>query len=382
MRIKNTYYFDCNGTTPLHPEVDSFLKKNGHIFGNPSSLYRLGRNSHEIIEKTREQVSTLIHASTDSLIFTSGATEANNQVLKSVWVKHLLEHKPLHIISSSIEHSSIKDTLLFLEKMGVTVSYLPVTTEGITDISHLENILTPATGLITVMGANNETGVIQPIKSIADIAKKHHILFHCDAVQLLGKHPLNIEDMGVDFLSLSAHKYFAPKGVGVLYCKQPRSVMPLLHGGSQEQKRRSGTENLMGILGFSKALEVLSPHFSSPQDDLGAYLLHSLRTYIPETLLNGHETQRLSNTVNVSFLGISGEAVMMNLDLKGIAVSTGSACSTGSIEPSHVLTAMGLSLDRVKSAVRFSISPFTTKEDIDRVVETTRSIIKTLRTAS
>ncbi len=382
MRIKNSYYFDCNSTTPLHKEVADVLKKSFDQFGNPSSIYQIGRSAHERMESVREQLAAILHVGYETLFFTSGATESNNTVLHSTWVSCLRRSKPCHILISSIEHSSIKEAAVFLRKLGVTVSEVPVCENGQIDLKAYEALLSDDIDLISIMLANNETGVIQPIKTCAELAKRYGIPFHTDAVQAFGKMEVNIPDLGVDFVSLSAHKCFGPKGVGACVAANSKIQMhPLLFGGNQEQKKRAGTENILGILGFGKAVDIMRPLYQSAEP-VGAYFLEQVRSHISDSFLNGDEKLRLPHTVNLSFSGVTGEAVMMNLDLESIAVSTGSACSTGSIEPSHVLKAMGLERDRVVGAVRFSFSPFTTREDVDVLLEKLSAVVTKLRKKS
>ncbi len=372
-------YLDYNATTPLHPKAKKAIQLNANRFGNPSSIHHYGRSVKEIIENTRHVLAEWLNTSPENLFFTSSGTESNNAVLKSLLNGDAAKK---HLITSQIEHPSILETCRFLERHGVKVSYAPVNTDGIVDSMFIENAICSDTSLISIMLANNETGALQPIREIAAIAHRHGIPLHTDAVQAVGKIPLSLSDLNLAFLSLSGHKCYAPQGVGVLYCVDEKSFPPLIHGGGQERKKRGGTENTLGILALGASVSAMMEEYqedSARIAELTAFFESELLGRIPDTLLNGHPTQRLPGTCNISFLGLSAQVLVMRFDLAGIAVSTGSACSTGSIEPSHVLRAMGIEKERLHSAVRFSLGKWTTKEELTDVLEHASDIVAELR---
>ncbi len=377
-------YLDHNATTPLHPEVlEAMLPYYKEAFGNPSTIYSFGQETRKATDEARETVANLIGASPEEIIFTSGGTEADNLALKGV--PAALEKKGKHIVASSIEHHAVLSTLKYLEKRGYQVSFLPVDEHGWLDPGEVEEAITSQTVLISVMHANNEVGTIEPISEIGEIAQKARIYLHTDAVQTIGKIKVNVDDLKVDLLSLSAHKFYGPKGVGALYVRKGTRIYPLLHGGYQERRRRAGTENVAGIVGLGKAAEIAPKEMvqqSRRESNLRDRLEKMIRENINHCQLNGHPTQRLPNTLNISFEFIEGESLILNLDLKGIAASTGSACTSGSLESSHVLMAMGVAPEIAQGSIRFSLGRDNRKEDIDYTVENLVEIVTRLREMS
>ena len=377
-------YLDHNSTTPLHPGVlEAMLPYYKEAFGNPSTIYSFGQETRKATDEAREKVANLIGASPEEIIFTSGGTEADNVALKGVATA--LEKKGKHIVTSSIEHHAVLSTLKYLEKRGYKVSFLPVDEYSFLDPKKVKEAITSQTVLISVMHANNEVGTIEPISEIGEIAQKAGIYLHTDAVQTIGKIKVNVDDLKVDLLSLSAHKFYGPKGVGALYVRKGTRIHPLLHGGYQERRRRAGTENVAGIVGLGKAAEIAPKEMeqqSRHESNLRDRLEKMIRENINHCRLNGHPTRRLPNTLNVSFEFIEGESLILNLDLKGIAVSTGSACTSGSLEPSHVLMAMGVAPEIAQGSIRFSLGRDNRKEDIDYTVENLVEIVTRLREMS
>lgn len=377
-------YLDHNSTTPLHPGVlEAMLPYYKEAFGNPSTIYSFGQETRKATDEAREKVANLIGASPEEIIFTSGGTEADNVALKGVAAA--LEKKGKHIVASSIEHHAVLSTLKYLEKRGYKVSFLPVDEHGWLDPGEVQEAITSQTILISVMHANNEVGTIEPISEIGEIAQKAGIYLHTDAVQTIGKIKVNVDDLKVDLLSLSAHKFYGPKGVGALYVRKGTRIYPLLHGGYQERRRRAGTENVAGIVGLGKVAEIAPKEMvqqSRRESNLRDRLEKMIRENINHCQLNGHPTQRLPNTLNMSFEFIEGESLILTLDLKGIAVSTGSACTSGSLEPSHVLMAMGVAPEIAQGSIRFSLGRDNQKEDIDYTVENLVEIVTRLREMS
>jgi len=377
-------YLDHNSTTPLHPEVlEAMLPYYKEAFGNPSTIYSFGQETRKVTDEAREKVANLIGASPEEIIFTSGGTEADNLALKGVAAA--LEKKGKHIVTSSVEHHAVLSTLKYLEKRGYKVSFLPVDEYGFLDPKKVKEAITSQTVLISMMHGNNEVGTIEPISEIGEIAQKSGIYLHTDAVQTIGKIKVNVDDLKVDLLSLSAHKFYGPKGVGALYVRKGTRIHPLLHGGYQERRRRAGTENVAGIVGLGKAAEIASKEMvqqSRRESNLRDKLEKMIKENINHCRLNGHPTRRLPNTLNVSFEFIEGESLILNLDLKGIAASTGSACTSGSLEPSHVLMAMGVPPEIAQGSIRFSLGRDTGKEDIDYTVENLVEIVARLREIS
>ena len=378
-------YLDHNATTPVRPEVlKSMLPYYEDEFGNASSLHSFGRKAREAVEDAREKVTRLIGpCESVDIVFTSSGTESDNFAIKGIaWA---LKGKGRHIITSKIEHKALLNPCEFLEKTGFEVSYISVDKHGVVDIGELKNAIRDDTILVSIIFANNEVGTIQPIKEIAAIAREKGILFHTDAVQAVGKIPIDVEKMGIDLLSMSAHKIYGPKGVGALYINKKTKIIPLIHGGHHERKRRAGTENVAGIVGFGKACELAAINLEEENKRLVGLrdrLWIGINREINDVKLNGHPTNKLPNTLNVSFKFVEGESVLLNLDLKGIAASSGSACTSGSLEPSHVLKAMGVEAATAQGAVRFSLGLINTQADIDRVIRALPPIIKKLRDMS
>ncbi len=377
-------YLDHNATSPLDPEVlEAMLPYYQEKHGNASSIHSFGREARVAVEEARDKVAGLIGAREEEIVFTSGGSEADNFALKGVAYAH--QDKGRQIITSSIEHQAVLNTSQYLEKEGFRVTYLPVDKYGLVEPIGLRQAFTKETILVSIILASNETGSIQPIKKLAKIAKEKKVYFHTDAVQALGKIPVNVEELGVDLLSLSGHKFSGPKGVGALYIRKGVKIDSLIHGGHHEGQRRAGTENVPGIVGLGKAAELASRERESGK----THLLHlrdklekSIREKISHVQLNGHPQKRLPNTLNISFEFIEGESLIINLDLKGVAVSTGSACTSGSLKPSHVLMAMGVAPEIAQGSVRFSLGKGTSEEDIDYVLGVLPEIVDRLRKMS
>ncbi|MDY6854788.1 MAG: cysteine desulfurase NifS [Thermodesulfobacteriota bacterium] len=377
-------YIDHNATTPLHSEVlDAmlpFLKDN---FGNPSSIHWAGRDVKMHIEEGRERVATLLNASPSEVIFTSGGSESDNLAIKGI--AFALKEKGNHIITTQVEHPAVLNTCQYLESIGFSVTYLPVNRDGMIELDELKESVYDKTILITIMYANNETGVIFPLKEIGDITAFKGIVFHTDAVQAVGKIPIDVRALNIDLLSISAHKLYGPKGMGALYIKKGIEPIPLIHGGHHENSIRAGTENTPGIVGLGKACEIANRDIESQTADLTRLrdrLYIGIKDSVRNVVLNGHPTKRLPSTLNLSFEFIEGESLLMNLDLEGIAVSSGSACTSGSVEPSHVLTAMGVPLEVAQSSIRFSLGRGNTEEDIEYVIGVIQEIVNRLRSIS
>ncbi|MEI8175398.1 MAG: cysteine desulfurase NifS [Candidatus Omnitrophota bacterium] len=378
-------YLDHNATTPVNPLVlDAMLPYYKDIFGNASSVHEFGRSARNGIDQARRQVAALLGAKDpDEVIFTGGGTEADNFAVKGV--VDALKAKGNHIITTVIEHHAVLNTAKFLEKNGCSVTYLKVGPTGLVDLNELRDAITDKTVLISIMYANNEVGTIEPIGRIAAVAKEKGVLLHTDAVQAAGKTALNVIKDGVDLASISAHKIYGPKGVGALYVRKGVKLTPLLHGGFHEKNRRAGTENVAGIAGFGKAAELALQELPGESARIGALrdrLQQGILGSIKHTYLNGDPRERLCNTLNISFEFLEGESIILNLDMEGIAVSTGSACTSGSLEPSHVLTAMGVDTVKAQGSIRFSLGKENTAEDIDRVVTVLGPIIERLRKMS
>lgn len=377
-------YLDYNATTPVHPEViNAMLPFYEEIFGNASSIHQFGQQARKAIYEVREKVAEFIGAEPEEIVFTSGGTESDNLAIKGV--AYANEKKGKHIITSSIEHHAVLNSCKYLEKQGFQVTYLAVDKYGLVDPDDVKRAITKETILITIMHANNEVGTIEPISEIGKIAKEKGIYFHTDAVQSVGKIPVNVNELNVDLLSLSAHKIYGPKGIGVLYIRKGTRIQSLIHGGHHEKNRRAGTENVPGIVGLGKAIEIAK----SSMDKESIYLtnlrnrLHSgIIEKIDYVQLNGHPEKRLPNTLNMSFEFVEGESIILSLDMKGIAVSSGSACTSGSLEPSHVLKSMGVDPSVAQGSIRFSLGKDNTEEDINYVLEVLPEIISRLRTMS
>jgi cysteine desulfurase len=384
VNMQKTIYFDHNATTPVHPEVlkamESFYKDE---YGNASSLHAKGRVCRQAVENSRHTVASLLGVADEDVIFTGSGTESDNMAIKGVlWAN---KAKGNHIITSLVEHSAVLATCKYLEKEGVKVTYLAVDKYGMASPEDLKKAITDKTVLVTIMHANNEVGTVNPIKELAGVCKEKKVLFHTDAVQSFGKLDIDVEAMQIDLLSLSAHKIYGPKGVGALYIRKGVKIIPLSHGGHHERNLRAGTENVAGIVGLGKAVELAAIDRPAKNKRLAALrdrLYDGLKKSIDDIYLNGHPSQRLPGTVNISFRFIEGESIMLNLDLAGICVSTGSACTSGTLEPSHVLTAMGIVPELAQGSIRFSLGEGNTAEEVDRCVSVLPDIIKRLRAMS
>jgi cysteine desulfurase len=376
-------YLDNNATTPLDPAVaekmSQFLKEH---FGNPSSLYPIGRKVKEIITEAREVIAKAIGAVRTEIIFTASGTEADNFAIRGVLDAFPEKNE---IITSAIEHPAIMNSADYMEKKGLKVTYVPVDKYGTVDIDFLRNAITPQTSLISVMYANNEVGTIQPIEQISKIAKERGVLLHTDAVQAFGKIDVNVNKLGVDLLSISAHKIYGPKGVGALYIRKGTNIWPLIYGGSQEREMRAGTENTIGIVGFGEAVRIMTERKDKDKkriEKLSGKLKKGIEEKIPKVKFNGHEKNRMKGTLNFSFYNLEAEAILLSLATKGIYVSTGSACSEGAEDVSHVLEAIGLKPEVARSSVRMSLGRFNTEEDIKTVLEELPEIVEKLREIS
>jgi len=377
-------YLDYAATTPTHPEVvKAMLTYFTEAFGNPSSIHSYGQEAKGAIEEARAKVATLIGAQNGEIIFTSGGTEADNFALKGVAFAN--EKKGNHIITSSIEHHAVIESCEFLERRGFKVTYIPVDEYGLVDLADIKKAITDKTILISVMHANNEVGTIQPIAEIGRIANEARIYFHTDAVQTVGHIPVDVNELGVDLLSISAHKLCGPRGVGALYIRKGTRLVPFIHGGGQERGHRASTENVPGIVGFGKAVELTREEMGAEAGRLTCLrdkLIEGLLERIDHTRLNGHPVNRLPNNVNVSIDFVEGESMVLNLDLDGICASTGSACSSSSLEASHVLLAMGLSHEQAHGSLRFTLGKWTIEEEINRVLDVLPRIVAKLRAMS
>ncbi len=377
-------YMDHSATSPVDPEVFKAMEPYFvDSYGNASTLYSLGREARKVMEDSRKKVASLIGANPNEVIFTSGGTESDNIAIKGTAYK--LRKKGNHIITSNIEHPAVDETCRYLEKNGFEVTYLPAGEEGIVKVEDLENAITNKTILITIMHANNEIGTIQPIKKIGEIARKNKIYFHTDAVQSVGKIPVDVNDLNVDLLSLSSHKLYGPKGIGALYVKKGVRLEPILHGGGHEKGLRPGTENVAGIVGLGKACEIAEQHLDENIQRTTAMrdeIIGRVLSEIEESHLNGHPTKRLPNNINFRFTSIEGESLVLHLDAKGIASSTGSACSSKKLEPSHVLMALGLKEVDAHGSLRLTLGKENKEEEIDYVVESITDAVTTLRKLS
>tara|TARA_Y100000591_G_C21841563_1_gene705956 strand:- start:1908 stop:3053 length:1146 start_codon:yes stop_codon:yes gene_type:complete len=373
-------YCDHNATTPVHSQVKEAFIDAVSLYGNASSLYSLGRQAKEAIELSRQRIVDFIQCQPDQLIFTGSGTESNNQVLKYFSDLRQYSKEPVHILISAIEHSSVNVTMEYLRSYGVEYDVIPVDQDGYINLAQYQTLFKSYTKLVSIVFGNNEIGTIQDIKKLTEIAHEKGAMFHTDAVQVLGKHDFNVTDLDVDFMSFSSHKIYAPKGVGALYVKDESKMLPLLHGGFHERGLRASTENVPGIIAFGVAVTHL---------DVARYEVHtrSLINYLKNellkmtgTIINGVNSElSLSNTLNITFQGCSGYALAMNCDLEGIALSTGSACSVGSIEPSHVLAALGVAVEDNKSSIRISLGLTNTMDEMVRLVSVVKMIVERLR---
>lgn len=381
---KKLIYLDNAATTKTAPEVvEAMLPYFTELYGNPSSVYSFSQKSKEAITAGREKIANALGAKTEEIYFTAGGSEADNWALKAA--AEAYRSKGNHIITTKIEHHAILHTAEWLEKNGLEVTYLDVDEFGTVKIEELKKAIRPTTILISVMFANNEIGTIQPIKEIGAIAREHGILFHTDAVQAFGQLPINVDELNIDMLSSSAHKLNGPKGIGFLYIRKGVKIRSFVHGGAQERKRRAGTENVPGIVGYGAAVERAMRTMeerTAKERELRDYLIDRVLKEVPYTRLNGHRTNRLPNNANFSFQFIEGESLLIMLDMDGICGSSGSACTSGSLDPSHVLLAIGLPHEIAHGSLRLTLSDETTREDIDYVVESIKKIVEKLRSMS
>jgi len=376
-------YLDNNATTPLDPAVADkmcwFLKEH---FGNPSSLYPIGRDVKKIINEYREIIAQALEANRNEIFFTGSGTESDNFAIRGVLDAHPEKNE---FITSAIEHPAVMNTAKYLEKNGIKVTYVPVDKYGMIDIDFLKDSVTTKTALISIMHANNEIGTIQPVEEISRIAKEHNVLLHTDAVQSFGKIDVDVNKLGVDLLSISAHKIYGPKGIGALYIRKGTKICPLIYGGHQEQEMRPGTENTIGIVGFGEAVRVFRKQGDKDKkliEKLAEQLKKGIEEKIPHIKFNGHEKKRIKGTLNFSFYGLEAEAILLSLAIKDIYVSTGSACSEGAEETSHVLSAIGLKPEIARSSIRMSLGRFNTEKDVEIVIDDLPEIIENLRKIS
>lgn len=382
--MREYIYMDNAATTPIKDEVLEemmpFLKGK---YGNPSSIYSLGQTSKVAVEKAREQVAKSIGAKKEEIYFTAGGSESDNWAIKGIAYKN--KKKGNHIITSKIEHHAVLHTCEYLEKDGFEVTYLNVDKDGIVDLEELKNSIKDTTILITIMTANNEIGTIEPIKEIGEIAKSKGVIFHTDAVQAMGNIKIDVNNMNIDLLSMSAHKIYGPKGIGALYIRKGIQLDSLITGGGQERKKRAGTENVPAIVGMGKAIELSYENLEEHNNRLISLrdsLIKKIENNIDEIKLNGHRTKRLPGNVNFSFKYIEGESLLLSLDMVGIAGSSGSACTSGALDPSHVLMSIGLSHEIAHGSLRLSLGDFNNEEEIDYVVEELKKIVQRLRMMS
>ena len=377
-------YLDHAATTPTHPEVvKAMLPYFTDAFSNPSSIYSCGQEARGAVEEARTKVAELIGARSEEIIFTSGGTEADNFALKGI--AYANENKGNHIITTAVEHHAVMEACKFLRRRGFRITYLPVDEYGLVDPQDIKRAITNKTILISVMHANNEVGTVEPIGEIGKIAKEAGVYFHTDAVQTVGHIPVNVDELRTDLLSISGHKLYGPKGVGVLYVRKGIKLVPLMHGGEQERRHRAGTENVPAIVGLGRAIELAGQAMNKEAERL-SYLRDKLIEGIVERIdhirLNGHPRNRLPNNVNVSVDFVEGESMLLNLDLEGICASTGSACSSASLKPSHVLLALGLPPEQAHGSLRFTSGRENTEEDVERVLEVLPRIVAKLRAMS
>lgn len=380
----NSIYMDNSATTPLKREVlDAMMPYLTEEYGNASSIYAVGRRARKAVDEARETVAAALGAKPAEVYFTACGSEADNWAIKGA--AYANQSKGKHIITSAIEHHAVLHTTQYLEKQGFEVTYLPVDETGLVSPADLEAAIRPDTILVTIMFANNEIGTIQPIAELAKIAKAHGVLFHTDAVQAIGNVEIHVKELGVDMLSISAHKIAGPKGVGALYVRTGVKLDTFMHGGAQERGRRAGTENVAGIVGFAKAMELACADIGAHKAKLCKLrdrLISGIEEKIPYCRLNGHREKRLCTNVNFSFQYIEGEALLLMLDMYGIAASSGSACTSGSLDPSHVLLAIGLPHEIAHGSLRLSLSDFNTEEEVDKVIDALVPIVQRLREMS
>ncbi|MBV1820889.1 cysteine desulfurase NifS [Anaerosalibacter bizertensis] len=382
--MKNYIYMDNSATTPVKKEVlDEMLPYFSEKYGNPSSIYSLGGKSKNAVENARDKVAKVLGAKPNEIFFTAGGSESDNWAIKGI--AYANKDKGNHIITTKIEHHGILHTCQYLERQGFKVTYLDVDKYGMVDLDELRESITDETILITIMFANNEIGTIQPIKEIGQIAKEKNIYFHTDAVQAIGHVKIDVDDLNIDLLSLSAHKFYGPKGIGALYIRQGVKIHSLIEGGAQERNRRAGTENVPGIVGLGKAIELAYENIDEHNEKLiklRERLIKKVFENISHVRLNGHPEKRLPGNVSFCFEFIEGESLLLSLDMEGIAGSSGSACTSGSLDPSHVLLAIGLPHEIAHGSLRLSLGDFNTEEEVDYVVEKLVEIVQRLREMS
>ena len=382
--MKTRIYLDNAATTRTAQEVvDAMLPYFTESYGNPSSIYELGQRSKEAITNAREEIARVIGAKTEEIYFTGGGSEADNWAIKAAYEAY--KNKGNHIITTKIEHHAVLHTCQYLEKQGARVTYLDVDENGLVDLEQLQKAISPETILITIMFANNEIGTIEPVKEIGMIAREHGILFHTDAVQAFGQVPIDVDEMNIDMLSSSAHKINGPKGIGCLYIRKGVKIRSFVHGGAQERKRRAGTENVPGIVGYGVAARMAAETMeerTKKERELRDYFIRRVLEEVPYVRLNGDLVKRLPNNANFSFQFIEGESLLIMLDMKGIAGSSGSACTSGSLDPSHVRLAIGLPHEIAHGSLRLTLGADTTKEDLDYTLEQIKEIVAKLRNLS
>lgn len=377
-------YFDNAATTKTDEEVlKVMLPYFSENYGNPSSIYKIGRENRKAVEEAREKIAKAINAENNEIYFTAGGSESDNTAIRGI--AYAYKQKGNHIITSKIEHPAVLETCKLLEKEGFEVTYIGVDEKGIINIDELKNAIKETTILITIMFANNEIGTIEPIKEIGEIAKEHNIVFHTDAVQAVGSVEIDVKEMNIDSLSLSGHKLYGPKGIGALYVKKGVRFQKLINGGHQERNKRAGTENVPGIVGLGKALELAYSNLKEHNKkikELRDYYVQEVQKRIPYIKINGDMENRLPGNSNISFRFIEGEGLLLNLDLKGICASSGSACTSGSLDPSHVLLAIGLPHEIAHGSLRVTIGKYNTKEEVDYLIENLVEIVSRLRNMS
>jgi len=377
-------YLDHSATTPVHPEVlEAMLPYYKEKFGNPSSIHEYGRVAKTALEEAREKVAKLFNCSPYEIYFTSGGTESDNLAIKGVAFAN--KKKGKHIITSSVEHHAVLESCKFLKKEGYEITYLPVDRWGLVDPNDLRKNIKDDTILVSIMHVNNETGTIQPIEELVRIAKEKGVYFHTDAVQSAGKIPIDVQELPIDLASISGHKIYGPKGVGAIYIRKGTRIIPLSHGGHHERSRRAGTENIPGIVGLGEAVEMALKDMDKHNKhlkNLTETFFKKLKETVKDIQLNGHPEKRIPSTLNISFKGVEGESIILSLDMKGVAVASGSACTSGSLEPSHVLSAMRIEPAVTQSSIRFSFGTENTPEDADYVIGVLPEIIERLRSMS
>lgn len=377
-------YFDNAATTRTDDEVlKEMLPYFSQSYGNPSSIYKIGRENRKAVEEAREKVAKAINAEPNEIYFTAGGSESDNTAIRGI--AYAYKQKGNHIITSKIEHPAVLETCKQLEKEGFEVSYIGVDEKGIVNLEELKNSIKETTTLITIMFANNEIGTIEPIKKIGKIAKENNIIFHTDAVQAVGSVKIDVKEMNIDSLSLSGHKFYGPKGIGALYVKKGVRFQKFINGGHQEKNKRAGTENVPGIVGLGKAIEVAYSNLEEHNKkikELRDYYVEEVKKRIPYIKINGDMENRLPGNSNISFRFIEGEGLLLNLDLKGICASSGSACTSGSLDPSHVLLAIGLPHEIAHGSLRITIGKYNTKEEVDYLLDNLEEIVSRLRNMS